>query len=176
MLVIDLRINLIFNIWIPFLVLASIMYNKESRRGGIRPAMRGTYLIHGDICQSLFAKAFFNPFMIFPNHIKFMINSTAGTKKVRRQPKRLIWITCQWVKWLSPSLNLLDISHSYSILWSCDILDETWEVRESMTKNYENITKTCWDYNDKKREIIKKKLIMSGIVLNKKSARHCQTK
>jgi hypothetical protein len=36
-------------------------------------------------------------------------------------------------------------------------LDETWEVRESMTKNYENITKTCWDYNDKKREIIKKK-------------------
>lgn len=41
------------------------------------------------------ANVFINPLMIFPNHIKFMIASAAGTRKTNRYPNMCISMTWQ---------------------------------------------------------------------------------
>jgi hypothetical protein len=47
-----------------------------------------------DIHHCLFAIVFFNPLIIFPNHIKFIIASADGTTKTKKYPKVCIWMTC----------------------------------------------------------------------------------
>lgn len=46
-----------------------------------------------EICHCLLARVFFNPLSIFPNHIKFIAASTAGTTKTKKKPNTCIWIT-----------------------------------------------------------------------------------
>lgn len=47
------------------------------------------------IAHCFFVKVFLSPLIIFPNHIKFMTPSTAGTVKTRKKPKMCICFTCQ---------------------------------------------------------------------------------
>ena len=57
---------------------------------------RKRYLSIGNfnLPHCLFAKVFLNPLRIFPNHIKFIAESTAGTTNTKKKPNACICITC----------------------------------------------------------------------------------
>lgn len=46
-------------------------------------------------CHFLFAKVFFKPLRIFPNHTRFITASVNGTVYTKRKPTMCIFITCK---------------------------------------------------------------------------------
>ena len=88
----------------------------------------------------LFVKVFFSPLIIFPNHIKFMIPSTAGTINTRKNPKMCICLTCQPNQVALKSLD--EINYNLEVIhhpW----FQNYWQQRFIAQKTISN---TSWNF------------------------------
>lgn len=61
-----------------------------------------------------FANVDLNPLTIFPNHIKFMIASAAGTTNIKRRPTMCICMTCHlFTDFLDPKMHIKSIKWKF---------------------------------------------------------------